>query len=241
MIRKIQLLLCAIIVSINGVAQDSQVTQDLEMWTSVAVQKKVFNNKLSLNLNQQFRFDENSSRLYEYFTRIKADYEIFNNLYLGAGYRFIKTGNSDKGFSTEYRFNTDITYKQKIDRIRLSYRLRYQNRTNAKNKDLSNKKYRFRLKLDYNIKNWKYDPFFASEIFYAKKDYNESYIDEVKDYNTISDFQKIRFQVGTTKKTGKVGVVKIFYMLEYQFADYQASYGNAITTNNIGINYTFKL
>lgn len=241
MIRRIHLLLFAIIVSINGLAQDSQLTQDLEGWASIAIQKKTFNDKLSLDLNQQFRFDQNSSRLYQYFTRIKADYEVFNNIYLGAGYRFIKDGNTDKGFKTEHRINTDLSYKHKIDRVKLTYRLRYQNRTNAKNKDLSTKKYRFRVKLKYNIKNWKYDPFFASEIFYTNKDYNASYIDEVKDYSSVTGFEKVRFQVGTTKKTGKVGAIKIFYMLEYQFADFGTSYGIPVTTNNIGINYTFKL
>jgi len=238
--RKITIILLLLVASVAN-AQDSTLTRDLETWTSVGGQKKLLDKKLNLSGQLQFRLDDNTSRLYQYFVNIGGDYEIVKGLKLGAGYRFIKDGNKTKGFDTEHRFNVDLGYGHKVDRLKLNYRLRYQSRSNSAVANSPTSKYRLRLKADYNIKKWKYDPFFATEFFYANETETINYVEEITEVNAVKGMQKYRLQVGTKFKTGKVGTFKIYYMLEHQFANYGTSYGIPVNWNIIGLNYTFKL
>ncbi len=222
------------------IAQDSTLTRDLESWIAVGVKKSFLNKKLSAGIQQQFRLDDNTSRLQQYFTNLEVDYEIYKNLKLGLGYRFIRNRNGNDGRVTEHRYNMDISYSKKLDRLRLGGRFRFQRRTNAIYKDYPTTKYRFRLKLDYNIPKWKFDPYLNTELFYSKENLSYDYVEGVTEENPISGFQKYRLQIGTSRKIG-IGVMKVFYMLEHQFSGYGTNFGVPINWNILGVNYTFKL
>ena len=237
--KQISLLFLSVFFMLSLHAQDSTLTRDFETWYSIGAEKKLMDKKLTLGFNQQFRLDNNAGRLYQFFSDFSGDYEIYKNLELGVGYRFIRDGNKTK--VTEHRFNADVNYKQKMDRLRIAYRLRYQVRSNGEFSGYSTTKYRFRLKLNYNIKGWKLDPYLSSELFFTKDKNPYNYIDEVTEIQEISKFQKYRIQLGTSFKTGDVGTIKLFYMLEHQFKDYGTNYGIPINWNIIGVNYTFKL
>ena len=241
--KRITHLFCVVIIGkLSILSQDSTLTRDFETWSSIGIQKKLLDKKLTLGLQQQFRLDNNSSRLYQYFTNIGANYEIFKNFKIGAGYRFLKDGNKTKGFFTGHRFNVDAGYSHKIDRLKLNYRFRYQNRSNAENKAYPTTKYRLRLKVNYNIKKWKLDPFAATELFYAKETYVYNYIPEITETNSISDIQKYRLQIGTSYSKKKIGEFKLFYMLEHQFKNYAvfSNYGIPVNWHIVGFNYTYK-
>ena len=237
----VSLILLSVTISLSSTAQDSTLTRDLESWIAVGGQKKFLDNKLTVGLQQQFRLDNNTSRLSQFFTTLEADYEVYKNLKLGAGYRFIKDRNGKNGYVTEHRFNLDASYSKKFDRLRAGARIRYQRRSNALYTQFPTTKYRLRLKLNYNIPNWKFDPFFSTEFFYAKENLSYGYVDDVTEENPITGLQKYRLQIGTSRKTGKLGEVKVFYMLEHQFSDYGTNFGVPINWNVFGINYTFKL
>jgi hypothetical protein len=219
--------------SVKG--QGSTLTRDLESWVSVGAEKKFLDKKLTAGLQQQFRLDDNTSRLSQFFTAFSADYEVYKNLKFGLGYRFIRDRNGSDGFVTEHRFNIDAMYSKKIDRFKIGGRLRFQKRSNAIYSKYPTTKYRFRLKLNYNIPKWKFDPFISTELYYSK----ENFMFNGAEDNNISGFQKYRLQLGTSRKVWK-GDVKLFYMLEHQFSDYGTNFGIPINWNIMGVNYTFK-
>lgn len=231
-----------VVISVNLKAQDSTLTRDLESWLALGAQKKILDDKLTFGIQQQFRLDNNISRLYQYFTNLEADYKVYKKIKVGVGVRFIKSGNKKDSCLSEHRFNGDISYSHKIiDRLKIEERFRYQYRSNDQYPEYGTSKYRFRAKLNYNIKKWKFDPYLVSEIFYTKETIAFNYIDEVTETTTYSKFQKYRVQLGTTVKTGDVGRVKVFYMLEHQFKTYGTNYNIPINWHIIGINYTFNL
>jgi hypothetical protein len=221
-------------------SQETTLSRDLECWAAIGIQKKLIDKKLTLGLHEQLRFDHDMNRLNQFFTNIEANYEVYKNLGVGVGYRFIKSGDIEDGFLSEHRVNADISYRKKIDRLKVEGRIRYQSRSNAQYKEYPVQKYRFRLKFNYNIKNWKYDPFFAAEMFHAKESYVVNYIDEITELKSTSDFEKIRLRLGTNIKTGGFGGIKLFYLFEHQFATYSTNYYVPVNWNIIGINYTFK-
>lgn len=223
-------------------AQDTITVSDLETWTSLSIEKKFLNKKLNLNLTQEFRFDKNSSHLNVFFTEGLIDYKIINNLRLGFGYRFIRDNNDEDGFINKQRFNIDLGYNYKINRLKLSSRLRYQNKSeirlsNAED-DYPINKYRFRIKGSYNINNWKFDPCLSSEIFYAKEICEDYYIDEII---KRTGFQKIRLTLGTSYKIKKLGSLKLFYRIEQEFKNYSNVYNIPATYHILGLNFKISL
>lgn len=224
-------------------AQDSVLVRDLETWSGVTLKKSFLDKKLDFALTQEFRFSDNSTYLNNYFTELTAGYEIFKGFEVGLGYRFIRNHRGDNGYRNENRFNTDISYKHKIDRFTLDYRLRYQYRSILKAEDDEDpiQKYRFRLKLKYNIKNWKLDPYISSEVFYAKEVDRVNYVPTITEVNNISGFQKMRFTIGTDFKINKTFEVGGFYRIERDFKTYPLVYYTPGTYHIIGLNLNIKL
>ena len=146
----------------RSIAQETVVTSDLEQWTSIGISKKI-NKKWEMSLEQNFRFKEDASQFDVYFSDLGIDYKFNKHFYIGANYRFYQNKNNEGDFKTQHRWSTDITYKHKIKRFRLAYRIRFQNKdedfyTNESGNNLYN--LRNRLSVKYNIKNFKLDPFF---------------------------------------------------------------------------------
>ncbi len=230
--------------SIAAYNQDSSLVRDLETWTKIGFEKKSENKKFCFSLSQAFRFDDNSTSLDQFFTELGVGYKIWDDLKFDVGYRLIRDGSVSKGFDKEHRFQTDLSYKHKLNRLRLGYRLRYTNRNlrglTVAEGDYNQHKYRLRMKAEYNIKGWKLDPYFSAELFYAKG-YESVVFNEgvVVGYSTNA-LQKYRLTLGTDYKTGKVGSLGGFYRIERQFASFPRAY-NAKTWYIIGLNYQFKL
>tara|TARA_B100000809_G_C15029036_1_gene491224 strand:- start:247 stop:972 length:726 start_codon:yes stop_codon:yes gene_type:complete len=239
--KRIMLILIGVLslLSSRTFAQGTTLTRDLESWLSVGGQKKYLDKKLTAEADLQFRLDNNSSRLAQYFVTLNGDYEIAKNFKLGLGYRFVRDRKGDFGFKTEHRINIDASYSKKINRLKVGSRLRFQKKTNGLHSDYPTTKYRLRLKFNYNIPKWKFDPFLSTELYYSKENLSYNYVDGATDENPVSGFQKYRIQLGTSRKLGK-GEMKVFYMLEHQFSDYGTNFGIPINWNIIGANYTFK-
>ncbi|MFZ9028465.1 MAG: DUF2490 domain-containing protein [Crocinitomicaceae bacterium] len=239
------LILLLFIGLISGVyAQDSVLVRDFESWNGISLKKSFLEKKLNLQLTQEFRFNSNSTRLNNYFTEIGADYEIIKGLEAGLGFRFIRN-NTKKGYLNEQRFNADLSYKHKIDRLSLGYRFRYQNRNEiGVSKDDGDdpvSKYRFRLKVGYNIKNWKLDPYLSTEVFYATETSRVNYVPTITEVENIAGFQKLRFTLGTSYKINDVLKLNGFYRIERDFKTYPTIYYTPGTYHIAGINLEIKL
>lgn len=228
--------LCGIILllTIHAKGQDGTYIEvrDLETWSAAGVKLKL-NKDWEFGLSEQLRLKTNSSIVSSYFTEVDATYGGWGNWEVGAGLRFIRDNDTEgdvQGYENHLRFNMDLGYKHKVERLKLSYRFRYQNKNelgfSASEGDYLNHHVRFKLGLDYNIKDWKLDPKVSTELF--------------RHFETgeINGFDKFRVTIGTNYKVKKVGTFKAFYRMEREL---NATYPK--TTNIIGVAYayTFKI
>lgn len=226
-------------------AQDSTVVQDFEMWTGVTVKKSFLDKKLQLGLTQEFRLNDNSTRMNNFFTELEGKYKIYKGLSVGAAYRFIRN-NTKSGYINENRFNLDLGYKYKFDRLSLAARFRYQNKNElgvSKDEgDFPISKFRFRLKGEYNIKNWKLDPYLSAEVFFAQQTYRINYIESIIEPTQVSSgLEKLRFTIGTSYKINKLISIGGFYRVEQELKSYPLFYNTPGRYFIGGLNLTFKL
>ena len=235
-----------IFISIGSLqAQDSTVVRDFEMWTGVTVEKSFLEKKLALGLTQEFRFDDNSTHLDQYFTELEVKYKWENGISAGGAYRFIRN-NQNSGYANENRFNLDFGYKYNFDRLELSGRLRYQNKNEIgvtrDEGDYPVSKYRLKLKAEYNIKKWKLDPYFSAEVFYAQTTNRINYIESILEpEEKVAGFEKLRFTLGTSYKINDLMTVGGFYRIERELKTYPLFYNTPATYFIGGLNLTFKL
>jgi len=206
-------------------AQETKVVGDLEQWTSVGISKKLGKN-WKLSLDQEFRFTNNISQFDIYFTDFGVDYKLNKHFSLGANYRFYQNKNSDGIFQTQHRWSTDAEYKQKIDRFTLAYRLRFQNKdedffTSESSNNLYNLRNKFSL--DYNIKNFKFDPFFEAELYRQIYD------------ATTTELSKLRWTLGLEYSLKKFGDLEMFYRIDNEL---NQSYNK--NTYIFGLGYKFS-
>ena len=73
----------------------AQNNSDLEGWSSVGLNLKA-TKKLSFSVSEHLRSRNDISTVKNYFTQIKANYEVLKNFELGGGIRYI-TRNDDVG------------------------------------------------------------------------------------------------------------------------------------------------
>ncbi len=187
-------------------AQTTIVTGDLESWSTVGLTKKL-GDQFKVTLDQQFRLDYNSTNLAKYLTDLSIDYKLSKRFKISAGYRYIAEKDEESGiYENLQRFNADFTYKHKLDRLALSYRLRLQTKneiglSKAEGDEAVNY-IRFRVKAAYNIPDWKLDPYLSSELFRKNKE----------DIDPI--YNNLRFTLGTNYKLKGFGTLGGFYRIE---------------------------
>ncbi len=225
-------------------AQDSTVVSDFEAWGGLSLEKSFLEKKLDFKLTQEFRFDENSTHLNQFFTELEGKYELFDGFDLGLGYRFIRN-RKNSGAVNEQRLFATLRYKHKIDRLSLSYRFMFQNHDeiglSRDNGDDITRKYRLRVKATYNIKNWKLDPYFSIEGFFTQENNGINYVESITERETFSGFEKIRFTLGTKYKINKRMQLGAFYRVEREMQSYPGVYNSPGTFYIGGLNLTFKL
>jgi len=239
--RYLTILFTLLVTTIYLTAQDSTLTRDLECWYSAGGRVDFADKKIRLAVKQEFRNDRDMSRVASFFTNVDLTYKISKDFRVGGGFRLIRDRKGNDGFMTEHRFSLKTSYRHDIDRLRIQYRVMWQNKSNAEFENSAVTKYRFRTKLDYNIRKWKYDPFLSGEIYYAIEDLNFSYVDSYNTNEKVSEIQKIRLKTGTEINLKKMGGITIFYMLEHQFKEYDTNFNIPITWHIVGLNYEFKL
>ncbi|XOV66641.1 MAG: DUF2490 domain-containing protein [Fluviicola sp.] len=245
--RKVQqwmLVTLLLLVFPQAQAQDSTTVQDFELWTGVNLKKNVLDDKMRLGLSQEFRFEDNATSINNFFTEAELGYKFFKGFRVDVGYRFIRN-NRNSGYRSEGRFFSDINYKHKLDRFKLGYRFRFQNQStlgaSATDDDIVNK-YRFRFKLDYNIRNWKFDPYFSSEIFIAQTTNRINYIPTITEEEArVSGFEKYRLTIGTSYDITKKMNIGAFYRYERELGSYPLYYNTPRQYFIAGLNVNFDL
>ena len=137
----------------------------------------------------------------EYMFDGVLSYEPWKFLKFSAAYR-INTNVKKKEDETTHRLAFDVQGKKDVGRFEASLRARYTNYTDQLD-DVPGKFIRPRIKLEYDIKGNKLRPFASYELFRNI---------------TEKDFQKARFDVGFTRKIGKIHRVGMYYRLQDYFS-----------------------
>lgn len=212
--------------SVWGYGQTTIVVRDLETWTGVDLGYKL-SDKWKTGFQGQFRLEDNSSEISQYFGQLNLSYIGYKNFEIGGALRYIvnndNTGNV-QGYENHFRFHLDGKYKHKINRFKLKYRIRYQTKNELGVEDEAKKYFRFKAGTIYNIKKWKFDPELSGELFRSTG---------LEDENQLESY---RLTLGTTFKVHKSAKVKLFYRFEKEL---NTNYPMA--TNIIGVKYKYNI
>jgi predicted porin len=211
--------------TVKSNAQETKVTGDLEQWTSIGISKKI-NKNWKISLDQEIRFSKDISQFDVYLADLGLDYKINKHFTVGANYRFYQNKDSEGDFQTQFRWNTDLQYKHKINRFTLAYRIRFQDKgedflTSQSNSNLYNLRNKFSV--DYNIKSFKIDPFFDVELYR-----------QIDDINT-TELSKLRWTLGLEYSLKNYGNIELFYRIDNEL---NQSYNK--DTYILGVGYKFS-
>lgn len=205
--------------------------EDLNTWTAITLDYEL-NEDWKISIEGQLRMEENVSEIDQYFGEIGIQYNLPADFKLATAIRFIR--NNDRkgniqGYENHLRYNIDMRFKHKIDKVELKYRLRYQNKNelgiSTDNGDLLKHGIRLKTTVGYKFKNWKLDPEVAGEIFnrFEKNDPNNG-------------FNKYRISLGTNYKIKKIGELSLTYLFEREF-----NISNPQTLHIISLKYGYSL
>ncbi len=213
----------------------AQETEPGGIWTSVSLEKEI-TKKWSVNGEFEFR-THGINLLRDRFTaQLGTDYEIFNNLKLGASYSWMNVDDdykwSDDSIRTDYfqnrhRFNLQGVWRYKLGNIAFQFRERAQVtfkddsdriKSNGKiNENRINPEYiwRNRIKISYDKKKMPWTPYFSFESYYELND-----PDPIRYYNSAatsyeernSYFSKLKYTVGVEYKINKQHTVELYGM-----------------------------
>lgn len=209
----------------------AQNNSDLEGWSSVGL-NLIATKKLSFSVSEHLRSRNDISTVKNYFTQIKANYEVLKNFELGGGIRYI-TRNDDvgnkQGLESFFRYQFDASYAQKINKIGVLLRLRYQNKNqlgmSEEEGDIAQEFIRTRIGLGYKIKAVKLNVRLFAEHFNQP---NNSKLEHTE--------TRTRYTLKLSRKFKKIGDFTVFYGI-------QENNLNQEKTNKsfIGFKYAYKI
>ncbi len=187
----------------------AQNNSDLEGWSSVGLNLKA-TKKLSFSVSEHLRSRNDISTVKNYFTQIKANYEVLKNFELGGGIRYI-TRNDDvgnkQGLQSFFRYQFDASYTQKINKIGVLLRLRYQNKNqlgmSEEEGDIAQEFIRTRIGLGYKIKAVKLNVRLFAEHFNQP---NNSKLEHTE--------TRTRYTLKLSRKFKKIGAFTVFYGIQ---------------------------
>ena len=208
-----------------------QETNDMEGWSSIELDVKA-NKNLSFSVSEHLRYRNDITTLKNYFTQAKVQYELFKNFEIGAGIRYI-TNNDDtgniQGYEPLFRYQFDAIFSDKIDKVTVLFRLRYQNKNelgfSESEGDIPVEYTRYRMGFDYRIKALKLNAKLFGEVF-----------NEAKTTDSNGGFNRHRYTLRISRKFKNFGTVAMFYAN-------QSDYSTNTKKNKsiIGFRYSYRL
>ncbi len=208
-------LLIVVLLIFYGILSLTAKTDKFGTWIELEF-TKTFLKKFEFSIIPEFRFqDDFTMDKYQFDGRLA--YQPVKFLELAAAYR-IKTNVKDKGNEVTHRLVLDAKISKEFSRFKTSFRTRYTTYNNIDG-DGKTRFIRPRLKVVYDIKGNKFTPFTSYELFHSL---------------STKKLRKGRFDVGVSRKMGKLHRVGIYYRLQYYYADIPS-------INILGIDYRFKI
>lgn len=224
--KLLQIQILLVLLSAGLVSPSYAQNKDFQIWTGVSVQKE-FTKKIQIGLEEQIRLSENATTISQYFTELTAGYKINKHISIAGNYRFIQKDELSV-FETVHRLSFDFELTQKISRITLSLRPRFQQEFYPAwfyyENPLDPTQYlRNKLALEAKIVK-KLSLYFDSELYYQLNN------------PTGNVFDKVRYETGLQYKINKKNSINGFYMIQKQL-----NVSKADTDYVLGINYKIKI
>lgn len=206
-------------------AQNVKVVNDLRSRTTVGIEKELFD-KMNFYTEFELGYEKNMSILGKYHIESQLEYELLKMLDVSIKYRFTK---NRKNYSEEFKFTHSFAaaaqVSQKLDRFKLYYRLQYQNVDDEMNwlgGDEASNIFRNRIKVKYNIKGIKVDPWFSTELYLP--------VDELGLYAS-----KVKTIIGADIGLDKWGELKPYYRIDKEITKVEP-----YLYYTLGCTYVFK-
>jgi len=188
-------------------AQKQSREKDFQVWGDVSASYKI-NKKWKLDGELGLRTRENSQLLKQYYLEFGGRYKINKRFAVAGKYRFVSYYVFGK--SSIHRINLDVNYDNKWNRFSYVLRLRYQ-----QGWYLSNTKHEFysrflrtRLKVAYDIRKNKLEPFFSFEHYLGLNG------------DLLGLTAQIRWTLGAQYPVNKWSDISIAYRIEQEFYRY---------------------
>lgn len=220
MMNRIVIITAAILISLAGYAQTGP-----SIWTELEFSKKIVKN-LKVEFNPELRL-LNNFKMDSYILEGGLSYKLHKYLTVAGYYRFENTWDykkstgAYKGQVKSGRLAFDAKSGFELNRFDLQFRLRYTNGADFDQtaEEDNDSYFRYRAKIDYDIKNSKFVPYVSVEAYH----------DLVQ-----KELDKIRYTAGISYPINNSHEVGLFYRLQ----DYSETDKESL--NIIGFGYSFK-
>jgi hypothetical protein len=221
---KLKLIFLGVLLSCYGFSQSGQ-----SIWTELEFSKKVVKN-LKIEFNPELRLLD-GFKMDSYIIEGGLSYKVKKYLTLASYYRYEnawdykkKTGEY-KGQLASNRLAFDAKSGFDINRLGFQFRIRY---TQGLNTTSDESEFRYRTKIDYDIKGSKFVPFASVELFH-----DNSITAEERSLisGSFKSINKLRYTGGLSYGINKNNDVTLFYRIQDNRVKDE-------TTNIIGIGYS---
>jgi hypothetical protein len=196
------------------------------LWTSFSLEAKL-TKKVSVNLSEELRFNENISELGTALTETGIAYKPNKNFQISGNYRFTQKHRTDDNYNLKHRFYIDVKYEKKVKPFKITFRSRWQDefsqRGHSDNAGASNFYLRNKLNIEWDM-NKHFAPYLSTEVF-SPVNYPREYF-----------FDNIRSSAGIEYTLTKNHKIDLYYMVQNEL-----NVSNPETDFILGIGYSFKL
>ena len=199
---------------------------DAGLWASLSLEVKLVK-KVSANIAQEFRFNENISELGTAFTDVGLSYKLNKHVQVAANYRFTQKRRIDDSYSLKHRVYVDVKYEKKAKPIQIVFRSRFQDEYSdiGRASDAGIPNYYLRNKLTFELDLDKaYMPYVSVELF--------SPLNNPREYL----FDNIRSSAGIEYSLTKKQKIDLYYMIQREL-----NVSRPQIDFILGIGYSFKL
>lgn len=200
--------------------------KDAGLWTTISFEAKLIK-KTSLNISQEFRFNENITELGTAYTDAGLSYKLNKHFQIAASYRFTQKRTSENYYSFRHRIYIDLKYEKKIKPFQVQFRSRFQDQYADKGRASDGGVPEFYLRNKLGLKwdlNKPYTPYISVELF------------SPLNYPRDNAFDNIRTSAGLDYSFSKHHKIDIYYLIQKE-----VNVNKPKTDFVFGLGYTYKL
>ncbi len=200
-------LMAVMVYMLAAISPLSAQVNDAGLWISLNAEKKL-TSRFSVSLSAESRMNENITEAGTVFTDLGLDYRLHQNVRVSANYRFSCKRRLDDSYSKRHRWYAQLTIREKLNRIRVSFRTRFQTQFTDMYSSVDGKvpEYytRFRLNLSYDNKS-PLEPYVNAEVFLPVAKPQFAGIDQV------------RFIGGVEYRINRMHMIDLFYLFQREY------------------------